>query len=169
MIGPAGTVFLVGFMGAGKSEVGRRLADRIGCRFVDTDERVEADDGRTVEKIFEQSGEDFFRAAEERVLDSLLGKRGLVVATGGGLFVGYRPRSRMKRAGRTVWLDAPLAVIERRVGGAGGRPMWPVDDPVSRRALFEKRRAVYALADVRVDASPDDPDTVAARVAAALG
>ena len=116
MTGPAATIYLVGFMGAGKTEVGRRLASRGGRQFADTDALVEAADGRSIESIFREAGEGYFREAEERVLEELLERNGFVVATGGGLFVGYRQRSRMKQAGRTVWLDASLEVIERRVG-----------------------------------------------------
>ena len=92
------------------------------------------------------------------------GRRGIVVATGGGLYAGFAPRRWMRRQGRTVWLDVPLAVARGRVGAGAERPLWLPRESLSFRAFFEKRRAVYALADLRVAAEADRPGLVADRV-----
>lgn len=165
---PRRVAFLVGFMGAGKSAVGRIVADRAGWSFADTDLRVEEALGRSVERIFRESGEGAFREAEWRALRELGAKERLVVATGGGLFLGVLQRSFMKEHGTIVWLDAPLERVRERVGQGPGRPLWSGGDPLAQRALFEKRRATYALADVRVDAGAGSPEAIAERAMAAL-
>jgi len=154
-------------MGAGKSTVGRRLAERLGRSFVDTDELVEREARSPVERIIREAGEGAFRELEERALLALGDARGLVVATGGGLFLGARQRRRMKRLGTVVWLDVRPEVAAARVGAADGRPLWNLDDPVDFRLGFDRRRAVYALADVRVDAE-GEPDVVVEATAAAV-
>ena len=146
-------IFLVGFMGAGKSTVGRALAARLHWEFEDTDALVTRAEGRAIEEIFRASGEGRFREAEWDALRSLGGRKNLVVATGGGLFLGVAQRAFVRAHGFSCWLDAPLAVIAARVAEGASRPLWTSDDALSRRALFERRRAAYALADVRIDAS----------------
>jgi len=158
-------LFLVGFMGAGKSTIARLVATRWGWDVADTDDLVEASEGRTIEAIFSQSGEGRFREAEWDALSRLEGRTRLVVATGGGLFLGVAQRALIRRIGVSCWLDAPFQVSSERVAGAGARPLWPADDALARRAFFERRRAAYALADLRVDASAGDPGAVADAVA----
>jgi len=153
-------VFLIGFMGSGKSTVGRALAARLGRRFVDTDRLIEDREGRSIDRIFEQSGEGYFRGVEHDVLNGLGDADGLVVATGGGLFLGAEQRRWIRRRGIAVWLDVPLEVLRRRLGEGAERPLWNPDDAVGLRALFAKRRATYALADLRIDASVVDVDAV---------
>jgi len=162
------SVFLVGFMGSGKSEVGRILAARLGREFVDTDARVEQILGRSVDSIFRESGEGRFREAEWRVLSELDLDTPRVVATGGGLYLGVVQRGFMRSRGIAVWLDTPLEEIRARIGKGEGRPLWTSGDPVEQRAFFEKRRAAYALADLRVAASGRDPAEIASWVLARL-
>lgn len=161
-------VFLVGFMGSGKSSVGRALAARLGWVFADTDSLVEFASGRTIETIFRESGEGRFRELEWEALRAFERVERVVVATGGGSFLGVLPRAFMKREGVTAWLDVPLEVAYARSASEQGRPLWKTDDPVAFRVFFERRRAVYALADVRVDASHGMPEDVAARLEHAL-
>jgi shikimate kinase len=158
---PEAPIYLVGFMGVGKSTVGRALAARLGWEFADTDALVESAEGRTVEAIFRASGEGRFREAEWDALRSLGGRKQLVVATGGGLFLGRAQRAFMRDTGVSCWLDAPLSVVAARIGAGALRPAWPVDDALLRRAFFERRRAAYALADFRIDASVGRADDVA--------
>jgi shikimate kinase len=143
-------VFLVGFMACGKSTVGSLLAERLSWEAVDTDGLVEQRAGRPVEQIFRDWGEGRFRELEWEVLQSLEGRDRTVVATGGGAFLGVVQRRWMRRQGRTVWLDVPLEECLRRGGPGGSRPLWGSEDPVAFRAFFDKRRAAYALADLRV-------------------
>jgi shikimate kinase len=154
-------IVLVGFMGAGKSAAGSALAARLGWAFADTDALVVQAAGLSIEAIFRESGEGRFREREWDALRSIAGARRIVVATGGGLFLSVAHRELIRRNARSIWLDVPLEVIERRVGSPAGRPLWPADSPLERRALFERRRAAYALADLRVDGSADGAETVA--------
>jgi shikimate kinase len=164
---PDAPIFLVGFMGVGKSTVGRAVAARLSWDFDDTDAVVEEAQGQSVEEIFRTVGEGRFREAEWAALRSLAGRRRLVVATGGGLFLGVAQRAFIRSHGVSCWLDAPLAVVALRVGAGVDRPLWPSDDPLSRRSFFERRRAAYALADIRIDASAGDAEDVARAVIAA--
>ena len=161
---PDAPIVLVGFMGAGKSTVGRALAARWGWDFEDTDVLVTRAEGRAIEAIFRESGEGRFREAEWEALRSLGGRTRVVVATGGGLFLGVAARAFVRVQGLSCWLDAPLAVVAARVGAGASRPLWPVDDALLRRAFFERRRAAYALADLRIDASRGGADDLASAV-----
>jgi len=153
-------IFLVGFMGSGKSAVGRALAELAGLPFVDTDDAVERAQGMTIEEIFRRRGEGAFREAEWRALQALEPADPAVVATGGGLFLGVENRRLVRRLGRSIWLDVPLEIAAARVRPSSGRPLWS-EDRLTLRALFERRRAACALADVRVDASEAAPREIA--------
>lgn len=160
-------IALVGFMGSGKTEVGRSLAALLDLPFADTDALVVARAGKAIESIFREDGEGKFRELEWEALRSLEGEGDAVVATGGGLFLGVAQRGFLRRHARTVWLDVSLDVARSRASREA-RPLWRDEDPVAFRAMFEKRRAAYALADVRVAADEADPAAVARRVRAAL-
>lgn len=164
---PEAPIFLVGFMGAGKSTVGRALAARLRWDFEDTDALVERAQGCSIEEIFRTAGEGRFREAEWGVLGSLHGRARLVVATGGGLFLGVAQRAFLRDNGVSCWLDAPLEVVAERVLAFATRPLWPSDEGLARRAFFERRRAAYALADIRIDAAHGAPDDIAEAIEAA--
>jgi len=157
-------IFLIGFMGSGKSTVATHLARTLGWDVVDTDAEVRGRAGCTIEAIFRKSGESRFRDLEREVLRSLDGRSRCVVATGGGSFAMAEPRRFMKRCGRTVWLDVPLEVCARRVGLASVRPLWNPGNPLEFRAFFEQRRAVYALAHIRLAGLTDDPGETVRRL-----
>lgn len=158
-------VFLTGFMGAGKSTVGRGLAERLERSFVDTDELVERAEGRSIERIFRDDGEGAFREAEERAFLQIAGIEDAVVATGGGLFLGAAQRRAMKRAGVVLWIDVRLEVALERVGAGDTRPLWLPDDPIRFRAWFDRRRATYALAHGRIDGNHPPAVVVDAAIA----
>jgi shikimate kinase len=163
---PRPPIFLVGFMGAGKSACAVELGRLLGRAVADTDALVERRAGRTVARIFAEDGEGGFRRWErEAVRGELGGDR--VVAVGGGAFADASLRAAMIRAGLTVWLDLPLEEARRRVGDGRDRPLWP-EDPLELRALFERRRAVYALCSIRVAAWPGDAAETARRVSRAI-
>ena len=163
-MGERDVVFLVGFMGSGKSSVGRALATLLRARFEDTDAMVEAAAGKPIEAIFRDEGEGRFREMEWDALRSLDGASNAVIATGGGLFLGTAQRACVRRAGTSVWLAVPLEIARSRAGDCASRPLWRTQDPIAFRAFFERRRAAYALADLRVDASRGSAEEVASRV-----
>jgi shikimate kinase len=158
-------IFLTGFMGAGKTSVGRQLAARLGWPFVDLDEEIERRAGETVREIFEHAGEYRFREIEARVLAETMGRDPLVVATGGGTLTFPRNLAAARAAGLVVWLNPEFATLTRRVGGRGkeDRPLFR--DEATVLALYRERLPAYALADVKVDVAPGESvEEVAARV-----
>jgi shikimate kinase len=154
----ADKIYLVGFMGAGKSSVARALSRRIGWRAEDIDERIEAREGRSVADIFAQHGESYFRNVESAVLRELLPERQLIVASGGGTFADAENRAIMLLDGAVAWLDVPLTRIIERVPQDGRRPL--ASDRTQMEQLFERRRAAYSQAHVRIDASRPMPEVV---------
>ncbi len=156
-------IYLVGFMGSGKSTVAVELARLTGRRAVDTDELIVSRDGRSIERIIGDEGEPHFRELESAVLREAAAADDLVVATGGGLCLQAANRRFLRRRGRSVWLDLPLERCRIRVGGGAGRPLWPAGDPMEARALFERRAVGYSLSELRVDAD-GEPAEVARRV-----
>lgn len=143
-------VYLVGFMGAGKTSVARALARRLSWRAIDIDEMIEQRERQSVSAIFAKHGEPYFRAIERAVLLEQVPARHLVVATGGGTFVDSHNRAVIKEDGATVWLDVPLHRVIARVPADGRRPL--AADRAEFERLFIARRAAYSEADYRVDA-----------------
>jgi shikimate kinase len=144
-------LYLVGFMGAGKTTVAAALGHRIGWRTEDIDERIEARERRTVSAIFAQDGEAYFRRVERDILLDLVPHRNVVVATGGGTFVDAEARATMLNDGAVAWLDVPLARVIERIPQDGRRPL--ASDLAHLEQLYSHRRLAYAAAHVRVDAS----------------
>jgi len=164
------TIALVGMMGAGKSTVGRRLAEALGLPFFDSDEEIEKAAGLTVPEIFERHGEAEFRRGERRVIERLLAGPPIVLATGGGAFMDPETRRIMRDTAVSVWLKADLNVIWRRVNRKDNRPLLRRENPRQVLADLDAARApVYAEADITI-LTGDGPvmDTVNA-VIRALG
>jgi shikimate kinase len=146
----ADKVYLVGFMGSGKTTVGRALAKRLDWRTSDIDEMIERRERQTVSELFAKRGEPYFRAAERAVLLGQLQMRHVVVATGGGTFVEPENRAIINRDGVSVWLDAPLDRLVARVPADGRRPL--AADRAEFERLYLMRRPAYEQAHLRVDA-----------------
>ena len=144
-------VYLVGFMGAGKTTVARALSRRLGWQMVDIDEMIERRERQTVADVFARKGEAYFRAAERAVLMDQLATRHLVVATGGGTFVDPQNRAVINQDGASVWIDVPLDRLIARVPADGRRPL--AADRVEFERLYLLRRAAYEQAQMRLDAS----------------
>jgi shikimate kinase len=151
-------LYLVGFMGAGKTTVGRALSRRIGWPFVDIDERIEARVRRSIASIFAQHGESYFRQQEREVLGELLPQRHVIVATGGGTFAEVDNRALMLADGGVAWLDIPLTTVFARVPADGRRPL--AADRAAMELLYARRRLAYAEAHVRIDASRPPAESV---------
>ena len=147
----ADKLYLVGFMGAGKTTVARALGKRAGWRVEDIDERIEAREHRSVASIFSQQGEAYFRQLERLALGELLPLRHVVVATGGGTFVEADNRALMLADGAVAWLDLPMAQVIERVPADGRRPL--ATDRVQMEQLYSRRQLAYAHAHVRIDAT----------------
>ena len=151
-------IYLVGFMGAGKTTVGRALSRRIGWRFEDIDERIETRARRSVAGIFAQQGEAAFRQLERQVLSDLLPVRQVIVATGGGTFAEPDNRVLMLADGAVAWLDLPLIKVLERVPPDGRRPL--AADRTAMEQLYARRRLAYAEAHLHLDASRPAAETV---------
>ena len=154
----ADKLYLVGFMGAGKTSVARALGRRIGWRVEDVDHRIEGRERRRVAEIFAQEGEAYFRTVERGVLQELLPQRHIIVATGGGTFADPENRTAMLADGAVAWLDAPLERVIERVPADGRRPL--AADRVQMEQLYARRQAAYSQAHVRIDASRPVPEIV---------
>ena len=165
----ADNVILVGFMGAGKSSVGRLLARRLGRCFVETDDMITASEGCSIPEIFATRGEAHFRAAEAEALRLLALKQGDVIATGGGLPCREGVPQTLRQIGTVVWLTGDFAALyERARAAAAERPMLASRSREETEALFHTREPFYRQADITVDTTALAPDQVAARVALLL-
>jgi len=163
------SIVLVGLMGAGKSSIGRRLGQGLGCPFVDADKEIEKAAGCSIEEIFECHGEAAFRDGERRVIARLLRNPRQVLATGGGAFMDPRTRAAVRAHGVSVWLRADLELLVRRTGRRNNRPLLKGKDRRSvLQGLIDERYPVYAEADVAVDIDDSPPDVTTARVRAAI-
>jgi shikimate kinase len=163
-------VFLTGFMGSGKTTVGRLLSERLELPFIDLDQEIERRAGMTVKEIFQQGGEPLFRRLEHDALAaSVAVEREAVIATGGGTLTFERNLRLLEGSGVSVWLDPPFSVITERIGGLGkdDRPLF--QDESQALALYRSRLPVYRRADLRLGIDPGEaPEEVAARLALLL-
>jgi shikimate kinase len=143
---------LIGMMGAGKSSIGRRIANKLNLPFVDADSEIEAAHaGMTIPEIFAKYGESYFRDGEVRVIARLLEGGPSVLATGGGAFMREETRQRIRDKGISMWLRADPDVIMRRVRRRSDRPLLQTDDPAATiQRLVDERYPVYAQADMTV-------------------
>lgn len=145
------TIALVGLMGAGKSTVGKRLADRLNRQFYDSDDEIEKAAGLSISDIFTLHGEAEFRRGERRVLERLLNEQPHVLATGGGAYLDPETRDLLREKAVTIWLNADLETLWRRVSRRSHRPLLKADNPkgVLSRLLTE-RTPIYGQADLVV-------------------
>jgi len=166
----SGNVFLVGMMGAGKTTLGRALAQRLALEFTDTDRVLTERTGVPVATIFEIEGEEGFRRRESAVIAELAQGRDRVVATGGGAVLSAENRALMRENGTVVYLRARLESLWTRVRHDASRPLLATSDPRGTLArLLEMRDPLYnEAAHIVVDTGSQSSSTLVARVAAAL-
>ncbi len=161
-------IFLVGFMGSGKSTIGRTLAEELGWGFADLDEDIESREGMPISQIFDTRGEEEFRRAETAALRERVraveGGRPWVIALGGGAFLNEENFEMVSNNGVTVWLDCSFSTVERRLAGYGHRPL--ARDPEKLRELFAVRRPHYERADYCVVVENDDAAVTTAKILA---
>ena len=164
-----GAIWLVGMMGAGKSSIGKRLAERLGLAFVDADTEIETAAGKTIPEIFAEHGESYFREGEKRVISRILVGGGQVLATGGGAFMNAETQALIARRGVSVWLRADADILMQRVRKRSNRPMLKTADPeATLLALIAQRSPVYALADVTVQSREVPHEVIVGEILAAL-
>jgi shikimate kinase len=163
------SIVLVGMMGAGKTSIGRRLANLLHLPFIDADAEIEKAANLTIPEIFEHYGEAHFREGEERVLARLLASGPAVVATGGGAFMSEETRQRCRENGITIWLKAEVPVLLERVHKKSNRPLLnhPDQGEVMRRLLAE-REPIYRQADIMVASREGPHQAVIAEIVTAL-
>lgn len=163
-------IYLTGFMGSGKSTVGRLLAARLGFPFLDLDEDIERRAGMRVREIFELHGEPVFRRMEREALEATAALPDVVVATGGGT-VAFDVNDRfIRESGLSVWLNPSFATIVQRIGAMGkeDRPLFR--NETQALALYRERLPAYRRADLTMDMAPGEgPEEIAARIALRLG
>lgn len=145
------TVVLVGMMGAGKTAVGRALAQALHVPFRDSDAEIERAANMTIAEIFARDGEPFFRQKEAQVISRLLDGPPAVLSTGGGAYMRETNRRMITERGVAVWLDAALPVLWNRVKHKNTRPLLQTSDPRGTlREIYDQRVPIYALADLKV-------------------
>jgi shikimate kinase len=163
------SIVLIGMMGAGKTSIGRRLANQLHLPFLDADAEIEKAANLSIPEIFEQYGEAHFREGEERVIARLLASGPAVLATGGGAFMSAETRKRCHAKGITIWLKAEVPVMLERVKKKGNRPLLAGADPEARmRELLKEREPTYALADIVIGSREGPHQQVVSEILAAL-
>jgi shikimate kinase len=144
-------IVLVGLMGAGKTSVGRRLAEKLEIPFVDADHEIELAAGKSISEIFADHGESYFREGERRVITRLLENGLQVLATGGGAFMNDETRARIKSLSVSLWLKADLDVLLKRVAKRNDRPLLKENPEQVMKDLMQKRYPIYAEANITVE------------------
>ncbi|EAT16756.1 shikimate kinase [Desulfuromonas acetoxidans] len=153
-------IYFVGFMGSGKSTVGKLLADALGMGFIDLDDEVVKRQQRSINAIFREEGEDVFRRYESELLKEFSVKEGLVFSTGGGIIGSERNWQIMNSCGVVVFLACSWPTVLARLEGSSERPLVNQNDLESLKALYESRQELYRRADVQIDVDELTPEEV---------
>jgi len=163
------SLVLIGLMGAGKSAIGRRLGKRLGMPFTDADKEIEAAAGKTINEIFNDHGEAYFRDGERRVIARLLDNGPSVLATGGGAYMNEATRATISKKGLSIWLKADLDVLMERVSRRDTRPLLKAGDPRAiMQELMDVRYPVYASADITVESRNVPHETIVEEIIEAI-
>jgi shikimate kinase len=163
------SVVLIGLMGAGKTAIGRRLATRLGLKFIDADTEIERAAGKSVSDIFTDHGEEHFRDGERKVIARLLSSGPQVLATGGGAYMNEETRHTIEKYGISVWLKGDLNVLMERVVRRDHRPLLKTGDPRAvMKRLMDERYPVYASADITVQSRDVPHELIVSEIMEAL-
>jgi shikimate kinase len=159
-------IILIGFMGAGKTVVGNLLAKKLKMTYMDIDLVIEAEQGKSINDIFAERGEDSFRNMESGVLGRLQGMKGLVVSTGGGIILNPDNVKRLKQLGPVIYLKASPEKIYSRIKGSGNRPLLNVLDPRKKiEDILKAREPLYRkAADFEIDTTDLTPEEVSGKI-----
>ena len=155
-------IFLVGFMGAGKTTVGQSLAKELGYEFIDLDDVIAAQTGKSVQQIFLELGEAEFRRLETDAIRSCGNQVRSVVALGGGAYVSKINRELLRGIGKTIWLECTLEVCMRRIRGDQSRPL--LGDESAMKQLLDNRRDAYSQADYAINSAELAPEQLAEEI-----
>jgi shikimate kinase len=154
-------IILTGFMGSGKTEVGKRLAQRLGYAFLDTDKLIEEKTGKSISEIFREEGESSFRELETEVIKNLSGITGYIISTGGGIVIREENILSLKNIGLVIWLKTSPETIINRISSETHRPLLNVDNPLEQiKKLLSIREQFYSKADVSIDTDGLEVDEV---------
>ena len=148
------SIVLVGIMGVGKSTIGKRLSQYLDIPFVDADKEIEKAAGMDIQDIFDQFGEEAFRSGEKKVIKRLMTEGQKILATGGGAFMNEEIRADIAESGVSVWLNADLEILMKRVQRRANRPLFKTED----------RNPVYALSDIHIESRTVSRDVIAGEV-----
>ncbi len=145
---------LIGLMGAGKTSVGKKLADCLGVGFLDADTEIEIAAGMTIAEIFEKFGEEYFREGERKVIERLIKQKPQILSTGGGAFLSEEIRATISSFGISIWLKADLNTLWPRLSNSNNRPLLNKKNPkLILSELIEKRYPIYSQADIVVEST----------------
>lgn len=154
-------IILIGFMGTGKTEVGKEVAERLGYNFIDTDELIERKEGISIPEIFDKYGEPYFRKIESEIIEEVAKRNKVVIATGGGAVIKPDNRENLKRNGLMICLKASPEIIYSRTKNYNNRPLLKTDDPYRKiQDLLSEREQYYSQADFTVDTTDLGSSTV---------
>jgi shikimate kinase len=155
-------IYLLGFMGAGKTSIGKILAEKLRLEFCDLDELIGRERGKTISRLFAEDGEDFFRDLESKKLLTISRKSGQIISTGGGVVLREANWEVMEKGGITIYLKASTDILWSRIRNDSSRPLLQVDRPVEKvRELLSTRVPFYEKADIIIDTENKSPETVA--------
>jgi shikimate kinase len=163
-------IVLIGFMGTGKSEVGKELAKMLGYKFIDTDELIERREGIPVSEIFDKCGEPYFRKIESEIVEEVSEMENVVISTGGGAVISSENRMNFKKNSITICLTASPEVIYERTRGYDNRPLLKTDDPYMRiKELLKEREPYYSEADMKIDTTQLETQKVVEMIMREIG
>lgn len=163
-------IVLIGFMGCGKSTLARILTQKLGCPVLSTDAMIESKEGKKIEKIFKDSGEEYFRRLEHEAVLEVANKKGVIVDCGGGVVLNPKNIEALKRTGTLVFLSCDADVIYNRVKTQPKRPLLDVPEPRAMiKQLLKERQPYYQQSDLTLDTSDGDLARVALELIEKVG